>query len=133
MSLLRRRMMMQYYVASEDVPLDTDLSIIFGIQQGYMLMSGGGVMGWMPGVVSDYIPCEPCYVFELKTTCATWTKVCFYDSGKNFISANSLGKYEAGTFQFGKGTQYEIPEEAKYLMVQLRGENTEDYYIKRIM
>lgn len=131
MSLLMRRRMMTQTI-SEEVPMDIDLAEVYGVQVGVMLNGSGVADVWMPGVASNFIPCKSDYLFELKTTANSWNKVCFYDENMSFISSNSLGTYGGGIFQFGKGTSYGIPETAKYLRAQLKGQSENSYYIKRI-
>lgn len=129
MSLLHRRMM----IKKEEVPLNTDLVKIFGTENGKILLEDGRLNNWNVGIVSSYIPCKANNLYELKTTCPTWTKVCFYDSNKIFASKSDLGGYGSGTFQFGKGTKYEIPDTASYFRCQLKGTDEGDYYIMRIV
>ena len=130
MSLLRRRMMMG--IGDEGLPIGIDLAEVYGVQVGVILV-GNGVAGvWGQGVASNFIPRKSDYLFELKTTANTWNKVCFYDENMSFISSSSLGTYGVGIFQFGKGTSYGIPETAKYLMAQLKGQGDGEYYIKRV-
>lgn len=130
MSLLRRRVMMQK--AIKDVPLNVDLAGVYGINEKYILTQDGMLAAWGPGVTSNYIPCKTKHTYEIKMTCSTWYKVCFYDVDKNFITSEGLGTYNYGTFQFGKDTQYGIPETAKYFRAQLKGQGEGEYYIKRI-
>ena len=119
-------------IGDEGLPIGIDLAEVYGVQVGVMLNGNGVTTGWMPGVVSNFIPCKSDYLFELKTTASTWDKVCFYDENMSFISSNSLGTYGGGIFQFGKGTPYGIPETVKYLRAQLKGQSENSYYIKRI-
>lgn len=130
MSLLMRRMMMG--IGDGGLPIGIDLAEVYGVQVGVMLSGNGVTVAWAPGVASNFIPCKSDYLFELKTTANSWSKVCFYDENMSFISSNSLGTYGGGIFQFGKGTSYGIPETAKYLRAQLKGQSENSYYIKRI-
>lgn len=119
---------------NQDIPIGANLIDIYGVFEGKSLQPDGTLAKWGPGVVSQYIPCSFLFKFELKTMMASWDKVAFYDSEKIFIPpTSSLGRYGHGTFQFGKNTAYEIPENAKYFIVVLKGDNVEDgYYVKRI-
>lgn len=128
--LMRRRMMMQ--TINEEVPMDIDLAEVYGVEVGVILNSNGTTTGWSPGIVSNFIPCKPDYLFELKITMNSWNKVCFYDENMSFISSDHLGTYSSGIFQFGKETSHVIPETVKYLRAQLKGQNEGSYYIKRI-
>lgn len=128
MNLLRRRMM----IKKEEVPLNADLAEIFGAENNKILLKNGELGNWSAGIVSGYIPCKANDLYELKTTCSTWEKVCFYDSNKIFVSESDLGGYGSGTFQFGKGTKYEIPDTASCFRCQLKGTDEGDYYIMRI-
>ena len=132
MSLLRRRAMMESH--NQDIPIGVNLIDIYGVFEGKILHSNGTISNWGPGIVSQYIPCSFLFKFELKMSCASWDKAAFYDSEKIFIPPTySFGRYSGGTFQFGKNTAYEIPENAKYFIVLLKGEvENDDYYIKRI-
>ena len=118
----------------QEIPIGVDLADIYGVFEGKAIDNNGLLAEWAPGIVSQYIPCSFLFKFELKTTMASWDKVAFYDSEKIFIPpTSSLGRYGYGTFQFGKNTAYEIPENAKYFIVALKGDNVEDgYYVKRI-
>ena len=131
MSLLRRRAMMESQ--RQEIPIGVDLADIYGVFEGKIINSDGSLVAWQPGIVSQYIPCSFLFKFELKTTTNSWSKVAFYDSEKIFIPpTSSLGQYGYGTFQFGKNTAYEIPENAKYFIVVLKGTVEGDYYVKRI-
>lgn len=116
----------------DGLPLNVDLSEIYGVEDGKVLNSNGTVAGWGPGSVSNYIPIKDTYTFEYFTTCQSWNKCCFYDENKTFISSTHFGKYPAGTFEFGNGTSYPIPSNASFMRVQLKGQSEEVPYIKRI-
>lgn len=118
----------------QEIPIGVNLVNIYGVFTGKVINDDGALDGWAPGIVSQYIPCSFLFKFELKTTASSWNKVAFYDSEKIFIPpTSSLGTYGSGTFQFGKNTAYEIPENAKYIIVALKGNaEGDDYYIKRI-
>lgn len=115
-----------------EVPINVDLAEIYGVEVKARLNSNGFISLWNPGIVSDYIPCDVDSVYELKTTCDSWEKVCFYDSNKNFISTTGLGNFYYGTFQFGKSTKYQVPDTAVYFRCQLKGEREGNYYIMKI-
>ena len=119
---------------NQDIPIGVNLIDIYGVFEGKFLQPDGTFATWSAGVASQYIPCSFLFKFELKTTASSWNKVAFYDSEKIFIPpTSSLGVYGGGTFQFGKNTAYEIPENAKYFIVALKGNvEGDDYYIKRI-
>ena len=130
--MFRRRMMMNFEV-NDELPIGIDLSTIFGTTTGVQLDANGKLYVWAPGIASKYIPANSDYKFEVKTTCSSWQKLAFYDSQKVFIPpTSSLGKFGGGTFQFGKGTNIEIPKNAKFFIVMLKGQDGEEYYIKRI-
>lgn len=117
----------------QEIPIGIDLADIYGVFEGKAIFSDGSLGKWSTGIVSQYIPCSFLFKFELKTTMDSWNKVAFYDSEKIFIPpTSSLGRYGYGTFQFGKNTAYEIPENAKYFIVALKGNVEDDYYVKRI-
>ena len=116
----------------DGLPLDVDLSEIYGVEDGKILNSNGSVANWGPGSVSNYIPMKETYTFELFTTCANWNKVGYYDENKIFISVETFGTSKYGKFQFGANTVYPIPSTASFMRVQLRGRSEEIPYINRI-
>lgn len=118
----------------QEIPIGVDLADIYGVFEGKIITSDGSLAGWEPGIVSQYIPCDFRFKFEVKSEANTWDRIAFYDYDKIFIPpTSSLGKYNKGIFHFGGNAAYEIPENAKYFIVMLKG-NTEsdDYYVKRI-
>lgn len=130
--LLYRRFLLMKKKKDDGLPLNVDLSEIYGVVNGKILNTNGEVDGWGPGSVSNYIPIKDTYTFDLFTTCGNWNKVGYYDENKVFISVETFGTAKYGNFQFGANTDYPIPSNASFMRVQLRGQSEGVPYIKRI-
>ena len=115
----------------DGLPLNVDLSEIYGVENGKTLNTNGMTSRWGPGSVSNYIPIKNTYTFDLFTTCGIWSKVGYYDENKVFISVETFGTANYGNFQFGANTVYPIPSNASFMRVQLKGQSEGVPYIKR--
>ena len=116
----------------DGLPLNVDLSEIYGVVNGKILNADGRLGIWSSGSVSNFIPVKEIYTFELFTTCSNWSKICFYDDKEQFISRENFGTSSYGKFQFGANTVYPIPSNASFMRVQLKGISEGVPYIKRI-